>query len=154
MTDLHVRVDPRDKVAGLGVDSSESRLGTSVSPGYNSIKTKSTHEWSSRISLARVLATSIESSTDHGVGNVILTIGISAIIIRNNWDINLHELASKAASLRCGSPSRNSADVSIRIFLSITGNVDGAEVSTILKVKHADVILNGPGVIVLVVVDS
>merc|ERR1719168_384454 len=56
-------------------------------------------------------------------------------------------------------PSRNGADVSIGVFLSITGDVDGAnvagaKVSTILKVKHTDVILNGPGVIVLVVVDS
>ena len=39
--------------------------------------------------LAGVLATSIKTSTDHGVSNVILTIGVTAVIIRDNGDIDL-----------------------------------------------------------------
>ena len=159
MTDLHVRVDPWNKVAGLCVDSGEARLGTPVSPGDDTVKTESTHEGSTRVSLARVLAAGIESSTDHGVGDVILAIGISAVIISDNGDIDLHQGASETASLRCGSPSRNGANVSIGIFLSITGDVDGAnvagaEVGILLEVQHADVVLDGPGVVVLVVVDG
>merc|ERR1719438_586001 len=94
MTDLHVRVDPGNKVAGLCVDSGEARLGTPVSPGDDTVKTESTHEGSTRVSLARVLAAGIESSTDHGVGDVILAIGISAVIISDNGDIDLHQGAS------------------------------------------------------------
>ena len=48
---LHVRVDPVNKVAGLGVHSGVARLGTSVTPADNSVKTKSTHEGAARVSL-------------------------------------------------------------------------------------------------------
>ena len=46
-----MRVDPVNKVAGLGVHSGVARLGTSVTPADNSVKTKSTHEGAARVSL-------------------------------------------------------------------------------------------------------
>ena len=86
---LHVGVDPWDKVAGLCVDSWESWLSTTVSPADDSVKSESTHEWATGVSLAGVLATGIKTGTDHGVGDVILTISISAVIVTDNWDFDL-----------------------------------------------------------------
>ena len=40
---LHMRIDPVNKRAGLSVDSRVARLGASVSPTDNSVKTKSAH---------------------------------------------------------------------------------------------------------------
>ena len=48
---LHVRVDPVDEVACLGVDSGVAGLGASVSPADNSVKTESAHEGAARVSL-------------------------------------------------------------------------------------------------------
>ena len=48
---LHVRVNPVNKVAGLGVHSRVAGLGASISPADNSVKTKSTHEGATRVSL-------------------------------------------------------------------------------------------------------
>merc|ERR550534_2151001 len=101
---LHVRVDPVDKVACLGVDSGVSGLGASVSPADHSVKTEAAHEGAARVSLAGVLATSIKTSADHGVSDVILSIGVTAVIVRDNGDIDLHELSGQAAALGCGAP--------------------------------------------------
>jgi len=144
-----VRVNPVNKVAGLGVHSGVAGLSTSVSPADNSVKTKSTHEGAARVSLAGVLATSIKTSTDHGVSDVILTIGVTAVIIRDNRDIDLHQGSGQAASLGGGSPSRDGAHVAGGIFLTRGGNGDGvnnraAQVSGAIKVEHADIIGDGP----------
>ena len=48
---LHVRVNPVNKVAGLGVDTGVAGLGASVSPADNSVKTESAHEGATRVSL-------------------------------------------------------------------------------------------------------
>ena len=42
-----------------------------------------------RSHLAGVLATSIKTSADHGVSDVILSIGVTAVIVRDNGDIDL-----------------------------------------------------------------
>jgi len=144
-----VRVNPVNKVAGLGVHSGVAGLSTSVSPADNSVKTKSTHEGAARVSLAGVLATSIKTSTDHGVSDVILTIRVTAVIIRDNRDINLHQDPGQTASLGGGSPARHGAHVARGILLARGGDGDGvnnraAQVSSTIKVEHADVIRDGP----------
>merc|ERR1719391_1494811 len=145
--------------AGLCVDSWESWLGTSISPADDSVKSRSAHEWATGISLAGVLATSIKTSTDHGIGNVILTISVSAVIITDNWDINLHEGTGQGSSLGCGSPSGDSAHGSGFVLLSRGWDSDGvndggAQVGAVGEPEHADVVLDGPGVVVLVVGDG
>merc|ERR1719342_1422597 len=156
---LHVGVDPWDKVAGLGVDSWESWLGTTVSPADDSVKSESAHEWATGVSLAGVLATGIKTGTDHRVGDVILTISISAVIITDNWDLDLHEGTCQGSSLRCGSASGYGAHVSGGILLSRGWDSDGvddggAQVGALGEPEHADVVLDGPGVVVLVVGDG
>merc|ERR1719447_1355805 len=86
-----------------GVDSWESWLSTSVSPADDSVKSESAHEWATGVSLAGVLATGVKTGTDHRVGDVILTISISAVIVTDNWDFDLHEGTGQGSSLRCGS---------------------------------------------------
>merc|ERR1719219_2561194 len=73
---------------------------------------------------ARVLATGIKTSTDHGVSNIILSISVTAVIITDNWDIHLHQDLGKAATLGGGSPSRDSAGSSSIVFLSIRWKPD------------------------------
>merc|ERR1712042_169548 len=147
------------QVAGLCVDSWESRLSASVSPANDSVKSESTHEWATGVSLAGVLTTGIKTGTDHGVGDVILTISISAVIITDNWDFDLHEGTGQGSSLGCGSPSGDGAHVSGGILLSRGWDSDGvndggAQVGAVGEPEHADVVLDGPGVVVLVVGDG
>merc|ERR1719382_1775972 len=108
---LHVGVDPVHEVAGLGIDPGVARLGTPVAPAHYAVKTKSAHEGAARVSLAGVLATSVKTSTDHGVSDVILTIGVTAVIVRDNGDIDLHQSAGQTAALGGGAPARHGADV-------------------------------------------
>ena len=147
-------VEPADEVRCLSVDSREASLSTSISPGDNSRQLGSTHEGSAGISLARVLTACIKTSTDHGVSNVSLSISTTAVIITDNRDGDLHEGLSKAAALRGGSPSRHSAVSSSGIFFHVRWEGDGsndraAEISLSGKFEHTDVVVDGPGVIVL-----
>ena len=82
-------VEPADEVRCLGVDSGESSLSTSISPGDDSRQLRSTHERSTRVSLAGVLATFIKTSADHGVSDIRLTISSTAVIITDNRDSDL-----------------------------------------------------------------
>ena len=63
-----MRVNPVNKVAGLGVHSRVAGLGASVSPADNSVKTKSTHEGAARVSLTGVLVGG--SGTHHLVSDL------------------------------------------------------------------------------------
>jgi hypothetical protein len=149
-----VAVEPADEVRCLSVDSGESSLSTSISPGDDSRQLVAAHEWSTGISLAGVLATFIKTSADHGVSDVRLSISTTAVIIADNGDGDLHEGTSKAASLGGGSPSRDNAFSSSRVFLHVRGQGDGsnhraAEVSLSGKFEQTDVVVDGPGVIVL-----
>merc|ERR1719312_1760434 len=64
-------------------------------------------------------ATSIKTSTDHGVSNLILSIRATAVIITDRWNIHLHQDLGKAATLRGGSPSRDSTGGSSSVFLPV-----------------------------------
>merc|ERR1719206_544355 len=76
-------------------------------------------KWTTSVSLARVLATSIKTSTDHGVSNLILSIRATAVIVTDNRNIHLHQDLGKAATLRGGPPSRDSAGGSSSVFLPV-----------------------------------
>ena len=52
-----IAVNPINEVAGLGVDTGVSGLGTSISPGDNSRQLLSAHEWSTGITLKIVIIT-------------------------------------------------------------------------------------------------
>ena len=82
-------VDPVNKVRSLSVDTRVSSLSTSVSPGDNTRQLVSAHEWSTGVTLARVLTSLVKTSTDHGVSNAVSTIRISAVGITDNRDNNL-----------------------------------------------------------------
>ena len=92
-------VEPADEVRGLSVDSGESWLSASVPPRHNSGQLGSAHEGSTGISLARVLATSIKTSADHGVSDVILSVSTTAVIITDHRDGDLHQDLAQAAAL-------------------------------------------------------
>merc|ERR1719483_1417464 len=151
---FHVAVEPANEVRGLSVDSGESWLSASVPPRNNSGQLGSAHEGSTGISLARVLATGIKTSADHGVSDVILSISTTAVIITDHRDSDLHQDLAKAAALGGGSPSRHGAVSSCWVLLSVRWQADGpdvraAEVSHAVNLQKTDVIVDGPGVIVL-----
>lgn len=67
--------------------------------------------------LAGVLATSVKTSADHGVSDVVLAVGVTAVVIRDHGDVDLHEGAGKAAALGGGAPPRHGAHVAWRMRL-------------------------------------
>merc|ERR1739848_54382 len=137
---LHVRVDPVDKVGSLGVHSGVTGLSAPVSPGDDSGELVAAHEWTAGVSLAGVLAALVETSTDHGVGDVALSVGVTAVLVRHNGDVDLLEDASQAASLSGGAPAAHGADGAL-----VGSHADGA-----FKSKHADVVVDVEAVVVLV----
>jgi hypothetical protein len=92
---LHVGVEPGNEVGGLGVDTRIARISTARAPGHNTRQLVATHEGTTRVTLARVLTASVITSTDHGVSDVTLAIGLAAISIRYNRDIHLQKNVSK-----------------------------------------------------------
>merc|ERR1712122_278408 len=151
---LHVRVDPVDKVRSLGVHSGVTGLSAPVSPGDDSGELVAAHEWTAGVSLAGVLAAMVETSTDHGVGDVALSVGVTAVLVRHNGDVDLLEDASQAASLGGGSPPAHGADRALVVLLHAVGDADGANVGShadgSIKSKHADVVVDVEAVVVLV----
>merc|ERR1740128_1037033 len=151
---LRVSIDPGHKVRGLSVDSGVSSLGTSVAPGDNTGQLVSAHEWSTRVTLAGVLASSVKTSTDHGVGNVVSTVGISAVIITHNGDRDLLEDTGQGSALGGGSPSGNGAHGSFRVLLVGGGQADGCNMGSHggggLELKQTDVVVDVPAIVVLV----
>merc|ERR1719209_2425577 len=151
---LHVRVDPVDKVGGLRVHSGVAGLSAPVSPGDDSGELVAAHEWTARVSLAGVLAALVETSTDHGVSDVALSVGVTAVLVRHNRDVDLLEDASQAASLSGGAPAAHGADRALVVLLHAVGDADGANVGShadcAIKSKHADVVVDVEAVVVLV----
>merc|ERR1719436_984983 len=150
-----VGVDPVDKVAGLGVDTGVAGLGTAVAPADHSGQLVAAHEGTAGVSLARVLASLIQSSADHGVGDVALSVGATAVIVADHGDVDLHEGAGQAAAAAGGAPAGDGAHGAGGVLLSVIGNADGpdhaaAEVGGLLQVEDADVVGDGPAVVVLV----
>jgi hypothetical protein len=86
-----VGVEPGNEVGGLGVDTRIARLSTAIAPGHNTRQLVATHEGTSGVTLAGVLAASVIPSTDHGVSDVTLAIGLAAVSIRHNRDIHLQK---------------------------------------------------------------
>merc|ERR1712212_360930 len=139
---LHITVDPINKVRGLGIHSRVASLSTAMAPRNNTGQLVSTHERATRVSLARVLSS--HSGTNHGVKNVLLSIRSTTVIIRDNWHINLLESSSQAASLRGGTPPSDSTHGSSRVLLATSGqgdcvNVLAGQVSTVSQSQDTDV---------------
>merc|ERR1719436_438239 len=150
-----VVVDPVHKVAGLGVDTGVAGLGTAVPPADHSGELVAAHEGTAGVSLARVLASLIQSSADHGVGDVALSVGATAVIVADHGDVDLHEGAGQAAAAAGGAPAGDGAHGAGGVLLSVIGDADGsnhaaAEVGGLLQVEDADVVGDGPAVVVLV----
>merc|ERR1711971_158796 len=89
MKTLHVGVDPVDEVGGLCVHSWVAGLGAPVSPRDNSGKLVAAHEWTARVSLAGVLAALVKTGTDHGVSDVVLSVGVTAVVVRHDRDVDI-----------------------------------------------------------------
>ena len=71
---------------------------------------------------------------------------------------HLHQNTGQTAALGGGSPARHGADVPGGVFLAGGGDGDGvnhgaAQVGFAVQVEHADVVGDGPGVVLLVVED-
>merc|ERR1719481_2113191 len=115
---LQILIDPVNEVRGLSVDSRVARLSTAIAPGDNTRELVSTHEGATRVTLAGVLSSLGKTSTDHGVIYIIDTIGITAVSIRNNRDINLLQNSAKASSLSGGAPASDSAHSACIILFS------------------------------------
>ena len=147
-------IDPGDKVGGLSVDSGVVSLSTSVAPGDNTGQLVSAHEWSTRVTLAGVLASSVKTGTDHGVGNAVSTVGISAVIITHNGDRDLLEDTGQRSALGGGSPSGNGAHGSFGVLLVGGGQADGGNMGShgggSLKLEQTDVVVDVPAIVVLV----
>ena len=153
-----VAVDPVDEVAGLGVDPGVAGLGTAVAPADDTRELVAAHEGTAGVSLAGVLAALGQTGADHRVGDVVLAVGVTAGVVADHGDVDLHELAGEAAALGGGSPAGDGADGSLVVLLHGPGQADGpdhgaAEVSGLLKVEDTDVVVDGPAVVVGVVVD-
>merc|ERR1712176_42017 len=130
---LHVGVDPVDEVGSLCVYSWVASLSAPVSPRDNSGELVAAHEWTARVSLAGVLAALVKTGTDHGVSDVRLSVGVTAVLVRHNRDVDLLENTGKASTLRGGSPSGNSADGSLGVLFHAGGQANCSNVGS-----HAD----------------
>ena len=153
-----VAVDPVDEVAGLGVDSGVAGLSTAVAPAHHSGQLSTAHEGTAGVSLAGVLAALLQTSADHGVGDVALSVGATAVVIAHHGDIDLHESAGQTATAAGGSPPGDGTQGPGVVLLSVIGQADGvndaaAEVSGLLQVEDADVVGDGPAVVLGVEVD-
>merc|ERR1712077_165142 len=120
---LHVGVDPVNEVGGLCVYSWVASLSAPVSPRDNSGELVAAHEWTARISLAGVLAALVKTGTDHGVSDVVLSVGVTAMIIGHNGDVDLLENTGKASTLSGGSPPGNGADGALGVLLHAGGPI-------------------------------
>merc|ERR1712212_505282 len=148
---LHMIVDPINKVRGLGIYSRVASLSTAIAPRHNTGQLVSTHEGATRVSLARVLSS--HSSTDHGVKNVFLSIRSTTVIIRDNWHVNLLESSGQTATFSGGTPPSDSTHGSSRVLLATSGqgdcvNVLAGEISTVSQSQDADVSADGPVIII------
>ena len=110
-----MRVNPADKVASLSVYTGESSFTTSMPPGNNTRQLVVAHQWSTRITLARVI-----TSTDHWVSNGAGTIDISAVFIRNNKYAHLLQNMGKTSTLSLVVPHIVTVHTSFSVlFISI-----------------------------------
>ena len=154
-----VAVDPVDEVAGLGVDSGVAGLGTAVAPAHHSGQLSTAHEGTAGVSLAGVLAALVKPGADHGVGDVTLPVGVAAVVVADHGDVDLHELAGQTAALGGGAPAGHGAHGAGGVLLPVVRQADGvnhgaAEVSGLFQIQDADIVVDGPAVIVGVEVDS
>lgn len=104
---VSVGCEPVKEVGNLGVDSGVSGTGTSDSPGNDSDEVSGAgfNHGATRVSLARVLTASIQTSADHGIGNIGFSIGGTAFGISDDGNGDGLQSLGKGSRFRGGSPS-------------------------------------------------
>merc|ERR1712212_949673 len=117
----HVGVEPVNEVAGLGVNAGMMLLSTAIAPRHHSSKLISTHEWSARVALTGILAPLVIASADHRVLDIICAIIVATLLVRHHRHLHLLQSFSHMAT-----HSR-----------------------LVLQLQQADIVLNGPAVVVL-----
>ena len=151
-----------------------ARLGTAVPPGHDPGQLVAAHEGSAGVSLAGVLAASVQPGADHGVRDVGLAVGVPAGGVRHHGDghlgletvrmrrrqkgegadSDLLEGPAETAALSSGAPSGDDAVGASLVLLHAGGEADprnvGAKGRLAVQLQHADVVLHGVGVVVLV----
>jgi len=80
-------LDPRQQIGNIGVDSGGVRLCTAISEADNAILqplvTLLADQWTTRVALARVLATLPGSGTQHVVCQPLISLLTN--LVRNDW---------------------------------------------------------------------
>merc|ERR1719394_1433891 len=83
-----------------------------------------------------------------------LCLGVTAVLVRHNRDVDLLEDASQAASLSGGAPTAHGADRALVVLFHAVGDADGANVGShadgSIKSEHANVVVDVEAVVVLV----
>ena len=82
-------VKPVNEVRGLCVDTRVARFSTAISPRDNTRELRTAHKGTTRVTLARVFASLLQTSADHGIGNLTLSISFSAFFVTDNRNSNL-----------------------------------------------------------------
>lgn len=90
-------VDPADELAEAGIDSSEAGASAASAPGNNTDEGVAVNDRATRVTLAGVLATRIDTGAEHGLGDVA---AVSAVAhgAGHDGDIDALELIGKAAA--------------------------------------------------------
>lgn len=129
---LHCRLlDPIDKVLDTGVHTGNVFAGTSNAIGHHSdlvedeiaIELMRDHQWTARVSLARILATFQIASTQNGAIELLsgdqLSNGlvlIHALILGQHRQLQLLEDIGGISSLRCAAPAGDERHETFIVF--------------------------------------
>merc|ERR1712241_1400021 len=84
-------------------------------------------------------------------------VGVTAVFVRHNGDIDLLQNTGKASTLSCGSPAGHSADGALVVLLHAVGNADccdvGSHADCALEGEHTNVVVDVEAVLLLVKAD-
>jgi len=145
-------IDPVNEMAGLGIDTRVSSFGTAIAPGDNTAVNSITGHWATRVTLAGVLA--FLTGADHLVGKQVLTIGILAISIRDERDLDeLEDVWQREVAAVEGAPTGNDGSTGSEL-LALLGESNSLDFLSkfegLGQAEEADVIADGGVVKVLV----
>jgi hypothetical protein len=103
---LQVALDEVEESTDVAVDTGVAGLGAALAPGDDTDKGAGgvVADGTTRVTLAGVLATLIEASAEHGVGDLAGAVGRVARVAADDGDGDLEEVLGDAAALGGGAP--------------------------------------------------
>lgn len=105
---LSVGIDERAESTNTSVDTRLSSLSTAITPGNKTNKSLArVNNGASRVTLARVLATSRNTSAEHGVSDLADGVVVAAGSARDDGYVDLAQSGGRGSARGSGAPAGN-----------------------------------------------